>query len=84
MREVSGGIIGSACIIFFIGASGLLSVILKFISPITGIAEEGHDGPLCIKGAEHRVITQDPTLTVCCGHSGGKYRCGGTGSLHSR
>lgn len=35
MREISGGIIGSALIIFGIGFSGLLKVVLKYISPIT-------------------------------------------------
>ena len=35
MRTVSGGIIGSSLIIFFIGASGLLKVCLRYISPLT-------------------------------------------------
>lgn len=36
IREVSGGIIGSALIIFGIGASGLLKAMLMYISPLTG------------------------------------------------
>ncbi|KAK9829197.1 hypothetical protein WJX72_004442 [[Myrmecia] bisecta] len=41
MRELQGGIIGSALIILFIGASGILGLILQFISPITVAANIG-------------------------------------------
>ena len=37
MQEVSGGIIGSALIIFVIGYSGLINLLLRYISPITGM-----------------------------------------------
>lgn len=36
MRIVSGGIAGSAFIILFLGASGIINLILRWISPITG------------------------------------------------
>ena len=36
IREISGGIIGSSIFIFFIGISGLLKVLLPYISPLTG------------------------------------------------
>ena len=36
IREINGGIIGSALIIFGIGISGLLKWILMYISPLTG------------------------------------------------
>ncbi len=36
MRELQGGIIASAVFIVFLGASGLLTALLRFISPITG------------------------------------------------
>ena len=36
MRVVSGGIAGSAFIIMFLGVSGLINLLLQYISPITG------------------------------------------------
>ena len=41
MREVQGAIIGSGLIVFLIGVSGLLRLILKYISPITVAANIG-------------------------------------------
>ncbi len=36
MREVQGGVIGSAFFIMFFSMSGLLRAVLHYISPITG------------------------------------------------
>ena len=36
MRELQGGVITSSLFIIFLGISGLLTALLRFISPITG------------------------------------------------
>ena len=36
MRELQGGIITSSLFIIFLGISGLLTALLRFISPVTG------------------------------------------------
>jgi hypothetical protein len=36
MRQLSGAVISSAAFVWFIGASGLLGIVLHYISPITG------------------------------------------------
>ena len=36
MRVVSGGIASSAFVIMFLGVSGLINLMLRWISPITG------------------------------------------------
>ena len=36
MQIVSGGVIGSGIVVFFIGATGLIKLLLRLITPITG------------------------------------------------
>jgi hypothetical protein len=70
MREVQGAIIGSGFLVFLIGATGILRLILKLISPITVAANIGIVG-LALYGAgfnsEHLLhLLLDALLSCWC------------------
>lgn len=78
MRLISGGVVGSSFFIMFIGASGLLSVILHWISPITGmpwtacwhLRKQASMGPYALLQLKHIAYRQASTWQPCshCGH----------------
>ena len=67
MRELQGGIIASAVFIVFLGASGLLTALLRFISPITGVLGLG-SGPA--HGTLPRAVS---VLSHCSRQHGGSW-----------
>ena len=76
MRVVSGGIAGSAFIVLFLGASGLINLLLQYISPITGVARCARTCPaqqptsLCW-GAVQAGSHPSRALRCCCFALGG-------------
>ena len=79
MRVVSGGIAGSAFIVLFLGASGLINLLLQYISPITGVTRCARTCPaqqptsLCwdaVQAGSH----PSRALQCCCFALGGSAR----------